>query len=419
MKVAITSTRDRTGGAARFAFRLHRGLIDLGTSSNMFVREKQSDDEFILSTNTTKIKKIVSMLIPKLDELPLRFYPDKSEFLFSPGLFGSFKPSNYNDKYDIFNIHWTSGGFQSISSIEKINKPIVITLHDSWTFTGGCHIPFDCEKFIDSCGECPQLNSTKKNDLSHLIWSKKNQAWKEKNLVLVGGSKWIADNAQRSSLLKNNRIEVINPGLDLAVFKPLDKKLCRNILGINENDIIILFGAVGATSDKNKGFQLLLPTLLKLQEEHNNSEKLKLFIFGASSSSSQPKFGFDTQYLGELKDDISLSIVYSAADVTIVPSMQESFGQTASESFSCGTPVVAFNTSGLKDIIDHQINGFLAKPFEPDDLARGITWMLSDSKRLSEMGVKAREKAERKFDIRNCADNYINVFNSVLSECKR
>ncbi len=416
MNVAITSTHDSEGGAARYAYRLHRELINQGVNSEMFVRDKFKDEPSVIGL-TSKLEKLKAVITPKLDELPLLRYPNKQKYLFTPGIFGSFSPQKYHDRYDLFNIHWVAGGFQNIASIGNIKKPVVITLHDSWAFTGGCHIPFDCTKFLDNCGKCPLLQSDRENDLSARRLLTKKQLWNNKNIVVVGGGTWITENAKNSSVFKDYRVETIHPGLDLNVFKPLRKDFCREILGLDIKDKVILFGAVKSTTDKNKGFQLLVSALKKLVSDDSVYNNLKLVVFGAMSP-DDINIGIDTQYVGKIHDDISLSILYSAADLMIVPSIQESFGQTASESFSCGTPVAAFNTSGLKDIIDHQINGFLAEPFEPNDLARGIAWMLADSKRLSDMGVKAREKAVRNFDIRNCADSYINIFDSILSEGK-
>ena len=352
--------------------------------------------------------------MPTLDAIPLSFYP-KRNGTFSTGLLSSLNINRIADNFDILNFHWLGGGFQSIQSISNINKPIVLTLHDSWAFTGGCHIPFECERFTESCGKCFQLGSLKQNDLSARILKKKKKAWEENNIVLVGDGNWVADNARRSFLFKNSRVEVVHPGLDINVFKPLDKKFCREILGFSETDKIILFGAISATSNYNKGFHLLIPTLKKLESIYSDCDNLKLVVFGASDSSGAV---LDTkikiQYIGKLNDDISLSIMYSAADLMIVPSLQECFGQTASESFACGTPVAAFDTTGLKDIIDHKINGFLAKAYDPIDLAIGIDWLLSDTERLKHFGKVAREKVVNNFSIEKYAESYLKIYKSII-----
>ncbi|MDB5115746.1 MAG: glycosyl transferase group 1 [Mucilaginibacter sp.] len=412
MKIALVSTYDTIGGAARATFRLHSGLLNKNINSQMLVQQKGSDDLNVIGLRS-KTEKLWSAIATRLNNIPLAFYPKKENYIFSPSYFGGFNAKKYQDKYDIFNIHWVGGGFQSIDSISNIKKPLVLTLHDSWAFTGGCHIPYPCDKYLTKCGSCIKLNSSHNYDLSTNVWARKQEAWKHKNIVLVGDGTWIADNAKKSSIFNGHRVEVIHPGLDLNVYKPLDKKFCREILGIEQDVKLILFGAVAATADKNKGFQLLMPALKKFAYDNGDNQKVKLIVFG-SSTEAQDSFDIDTQYIGKIHDDISLAILYSAADVMIVPSIIESFGQTASESFACGTPVVAFRTSGLKDIVDHKINGFLAEPYDYNDLAAGISWVLADADRLKNLSMEARKKAVKKFDIGKYVDDYINVYESLM-----
>jgi glycosyltransferase involved in cell wall biosynthesis len=122
--------------------------------------------------------------------------------------------------------------------------------------------------------------------------------------------------------------------------------------------------------------------------------------------------------LGPL-DGTSLVCAYSAADVMVVPSIQESWGQTASESLTCATPVVAFKATGLKDIVDHQQNGYLANPFEIEDLAQGIAWVLEDTERYQKLRHSAREKAEREFALELQARRYLSLYSEILEGCDR
>ena len=163
-----------------------------------------------------------------------------------------------------------------------------------------------------------------------------------------------------------------------------------------------------------KGFQLLKTALQHLSQFgfHN---KVELVIFGASQPEFPIDLGFKTHYLGDLHDDVTLQIAYSASDVMIVPSLQEAFGQTASESLACGTPVVAFDGNGLSDIISHQQNGYLAKPFDTDDLAKGISWILEDGDRYQKLSYQAREKAEKEFSQELQAKRYLKLFEEILT----
>ncbi|MGZ3756561.1 MAG: glycosyltransferase [Mucilaginibacter sp.] len=412
MKVALVSTFDTVGGAARAAVRLHKGLLNKNVSSQILVQKRAGDDPNVIGPNSI-LDSLRTYIAPRLESYCLSFYPEKDSYIFSPGRFGSLNIKKHLDKHDVFNIHWVGGGFQSIDSIASITKPIVLSLHDSWAFTGGCHIPYPCDKFKTKCGSCIKLNSGKDNDLSSKMWARKYEVLKRKNIVLVGDGTWVANNAKESSIFNDHRVEVIHPGLDLTVYKPLNKKYCRGILGVDEDTKLILFGAIGATADRNKGFQFLKPALKKFAHDNAGKQNIELIVFGSSSDDGN-EFGISTHYVGKINDDLLLTILYSAADVMIVPSVIESFGQTASESFACGTPVVAFRTSGLKDIVDHQVNGFLAEPYDYNDLAAGINWVLEDADRLSILGMEARKKAVQKFGIDKYVNDYIAIYESLV-----
>ena len=146
------------------------------------------------------------------------------------------------------------------------------------------------------------------------------------------------------------------------------------------------------------------------------STKAEVIIFGASEPRNPHDLGMKTHYMGQLSDDISLVLLYSAADVMVVPSVRESFGQTASEAMACGTPVVAFSATGLLDIVDHKKNGYLAIPYKEEDLANGIEWVLSlDETKIKDLSSSARSKAEKAFSIELMAGKYLDLFDDIIN----
>ena len=419
MKVLHLSTHDTSGGAARATYRLHKGLQEIGLDSQMLVQEKSSSDKSVIAP---KIRLFQGIAKTKLtfETLPLKFYKQRSQSAF----FSQWLPDRVVSQItpinpDIINLHWISGAFIKIESIAKLKQPLMWTLHDMWVFTGGCHVAKDCQGYTQSCGNCPQLNSSINWDLSRWVHKRKAKAWQQlinsNNLTLIAPSNWIAECAKSSSLFKNSRVEVIPHGLNIQKYRPIKQKIAREILNLPQDKKLILFGAIEATSDKNKGFHLLQPALKKLSQS-GCKENIEVVIFGASQPENPPDLGFKTHYLGHLYDDTSLATVYSAADVMLVPSLQESFGQTASESLACGTPVVAFNATGLKDIVSHQQSGYLAKPYEVDDFTRGIFWVLENEERNSKLSYYARERAERKFTLELQARHYSNLYEEL--RCK-
>jgi glycosyltransferase involved in cell wall biosynthesis len=413
MKILHISTHDISGGAARAAHRLHTGLQDIGLESQMLVQEKHGDDKTVIAP---KIRLFQGIAKAKLtfESLPLKLYRQKKKTpFFIQWLPDRIIPKVAQINPDIINLHWISAGFMQIETLSKLKRPLVWTLHDMWGFTGGCHVIGECDRYKVSCGACPQLNSGNEWDLSRWVWQRKAKAWKNLNLTLVSPSSWLAECARSSSLFQNLPIEVIPHGLDTQKYRPINQNFAREALNLPQDKKLILFGAIEATSDTNKGFHLLQPALQELSKS-GWKDNLEVVIFGATQPENPPNLGFKTHYLGHLHDAISLATVYSAADVMLVPSLQESFGQTASESFACGTPVVAFNSTGLKDIVDHQQNGYLAKPYEVNDFAKGIIWVLENEQRLQKLSFYAREKAEQEFTLELQARRYSTLFQEIL-----
>ncbi|MDM9580594.1 MULTISPECIES: glycosyltransferase family 4 protein [unclassified Nostoc] len=418
MKILHISTHDINGGAARAAYRLHTGLQDIGLQSQMLVQEKYSNDKTVIAPKIRLFQGIAKAKLT-VESLPLKLYRQKKNTpFFTQWLPDRVIPKVAQINPDIINLHWISGGFMQIETFAKLKRPLVWTLHDMWGFTGGCHVTGECDRYKVSCGACPQLSSGNEWDLSRWVWQRKVKAWKNLNLTLVSPSSWLAQCARSSSLFQNLRIEVIPHGLDTQKYRPINQRFAREALNLPQDKKLILFGAIEATSDRNKGFHLLQPALQELSKS-GWKDDLEVVIFGASQPENPPDLGFKTHYLGHLHDAISLATVYSAADVMLVPSLQESFGQTASESFACGTPVVAFNATGLKDIVDHQQNGYLAKPYEVEDFAKGITWVLENEQRLQKLSFYARDKAEQEFTLELQARRYSALFQEILMIAKK
>jgi len=410
MKILIVSSADTTGGAARAAYRTHKALLDYKVDSEMLVQKKNSGSPTVLGPEST-LQKIIGLGRPLVEQIPVKLYREKVGTPFT----ASWVPfSRIADKInkinpDVAHLHWICGGMMRIEDIARIKAPIVWTLHDNWPFTGGCHIMWNCEKYKNSCGACPVLGSNRHRDLSRRVFNRKRNIFsKIPKISVVGVSNWITECSEASTLFgERNHVVIPNP-LDTSVYKPLDKTVARNLLNLPSNKKIIAFGANNADSDINKGFSKLLESLNCL-----GVSNVELVVFGANKPKTSQGFLFKTHYLGSVCDDISLVAIFSAADVMVVPSLQESFGQTASEAMSCGTPVVAFGHTGLLDLIDHKANGYLATPMDAVDLARGISFVL-DSENYLELCKNARSKILNVADSRVVASKLVDLYEKIL-----
>ena len=410
MKVLHINTTDIEGGAARAAYRLHKALLKNGVESQMLVQKKISDDYTIQTVAKTKIGKFLNFLRPYIDTLPLKKYKNKTKTPFSPAWVPFSKVVDRINEInpDIVHLHWICGGMIRIEDLSKIKQPIVWTMHDMWTFTGGEHIDEGQGHYLEQCGNSKVLNSHKEKDLSRKGWFRKNKVYQKlKNLTIISPSKWMCQEAQKSSLLKNKKHYLFPNILDTNIFKPLEKNKARELWNVPQNKKIILFGSVGATSDPNKGYTLLKDALNLLKIENT-----EIIIFGSSKPKEDESIKYKIHYVGHLYDDISLISLYCCADVMIVPSKQESFGQTASEAMACGTPVVAFNTTGLKDIIDHKINGYLAEAFNSEDLKNGIEWILNNEN-YEILSKNARKKVVSHFSEEVLIPKFIELYKDI------
>ena len=412
MKVLLLNTSDITGGAARAAYRLHGGLQSIGVESQMLVQDKSSDDEAVTAPSK-RLEQSIAKIRVAFDALPLKFYRQRDNNSFSlQWLPDRIAPKINQLNPDVINLHWTNEAFIKVETLARFNRPLVWTLHDMWAFTGGCYYSQDCDRYTASCGDCPQLHSSKEWDLSRWVWQRKAKYWKNIDLTIVALSSWLSKCAKSSSLFRELRIEVIPNGLDISKYRPINQQVARELLNLPQNKHIVLFGSIWATNVKRKGFHLLQPALQDLSQS-GWQDKLELVIFGASQPKAPPDFGFKVHYLGTLSDDLLLALTYSAADVFVLPSTQENLANTVMEAIACGTPCVAFNIGGMPDMIEHQKNGYLAQPYRIEDLAQGIAWVLENEERHQKLSDRAREKAEQEFTLEIQANRYLSLFSEL------
>jgi glycosyltransferase involved in cell wall biosynthesis len=409
-------------GAGRAAQRLHQGLERLNhhnhtcINSQMLVQSKSSDDpttvttknRFHLATNRLKLNE-------RLDQFPLKLYRHRMQTTFSLQWVPAqlWRDIQAYDP-DIINLHWVGHGFLPIELLKKFNKPLIWTLHDMWAFTGGCHYSQTCDRYQQQCGKCPQLNSHSEWDLSRWVWQRKAQNWRHLNLTVVTPSVWLKRCAIASSLFKQTPVEVIPNGIDTAVYKPIERQLARSILNLPIDRQLILFGASYA-NDPRKGFQCLKSALQRLSSQQHN-QSVEVVIFGGSVPEVSTAIGLKVHSLGKLRDDTTLALAYAAADVFVVPSLQDNLPNTVMEALACGTPCVGFNIGGMPDMIEHQQNGYLAQPYETEDLAQGIAWVLEDQKRGDRLSQRARAKVEQAFTLQHQAAQYFELYQSLTNK---
>ena len=424
IKILHIAYSDIGGGAARAAYRIHRTLVEnqsLSIHSKMRVLNKLTQDLTVNGSRLSKESSIWRFIRPSL---LIRYY--KGFTLGKRTAFSVAWPKTglgeeINDtKTDIVHLHWLGNDTLSIEEIGKIKHPMVWRLPDMWAFCGAEHYvtppPYVDERFAEGYTSYNRPPMENGKDLNLIVWERKMKSW-TKPIHIVCPTNWLADCVKRSALMKDWPDTVIPTAMDLNKWKPYDKNIARTILNLPQDIPLVLFGAMGGTADPRKGADLLLEALQKLKKQTAQSQisEIQLLVFGQNEPDEPLNLGFSIRYFGHLYDDLSLALLYSAADVMIVSSRQDNLPGTALESLACATPVVAFNIGGLPDIVQHQENGWLSHPFDTDDMANGIQWILEDKERHKKLSKNAREHVIKNYDPKIIALKYKQVYEEVLN----
>lgn len=412
LKVFHLNHSDITGGAARAAYRIHHALRDAGIDSQMLVNVATSDDSTVYGP-LSKFGKALGLIRPQL-AIPIRkLLRTGNPIIHSPSLVPSSWPVRLNaSDADVVHLHWVQGEMLSIADIGRIHKPIVWTLHDMWAFCGAEHYTTD---FRWRDGYRPDNRPAHESgfDLNRNTWHRKSNHWR-RPIQIVCPSQWLADCVRASALMGEWPVAVVPNVIDTDRWQPIDQRLARQLLGLPQDCPLLVFGAIGGGKDSRKGIDLLLAALNQLRSEANLQD-LQLLVFGQRARQSPPQPGFPVHYTGHLHDDLSLRALYSAGDAFVIPSRQDNLPNTGLEAHACGTPVVAFNTGGMPDIVNDRVTGALAEPFEPASLAAAIRWVLEDLSRLHGLGVAARERAERLWAPARVAGLYAEVYMQLIN----
>lgn len=412
MKILIASHSDRSGGAARAAYRLHRAMIKNAIDSEMIVKMKLTDDYTVRLGYKSKLRHLLSRVISVLSNKLMIFQKVHNPILHSFNLFGSAVYDAINDtEADLVNLHWINSETLSVKQIGKINKPIVMTLHDMWAFCGSEHLSIDNANSQFRLGYSKQTEASdyiSGLNLNRLVWELKRKHW-NKPFTLVTPSRWLSKCAKESVLFKGWEIHTIPNALDTDVFKPISKKFAREVLNLPQEKKLIGFGAFGGTNEPHKGFDLLNEALNKLPATSDYC----CVVIGQSAPKDQSSLSaLPFEFIGHISDDATLALYYNAIDVVVVPSRQENLPQMGTESHACGTPVVAFNTTGFVDVIEHKKTGYLASPFSTEDLAHGINWSIENGDKLSD-NCRTRALTLWSFDV--VAEKYKDLYERVCS----
>ena len=426
MNITLISTSENKGGAAVACSRLLQALKQYGIPAKMLVQEKKSNDSDVISTTHSKVKHYYNFIRFAWERLVFALWEKSRDVRFAFSLANTgedISKMTIIQNSDILHLHWINQGFLSLLSIRKLlnlKKPLVWTLHDMWLFTGGCHYAGDCNNFETECHNCPFLKKPGFNDLAYKIFQAKLHLFQQidlETITFVACSQWLAERAKKSRLLKRfNIISIPNP-IDSIAFYPVDKMAARIKAGLPKDKKLILFGA-GNIFDKRKGIDYLHQALNSISTQHPElALQIELVVFGKSKQPLDNLFPMKIHNYGVLHGENLLLNLYNSCDAFILPSLEDNLPNTIMESMACGTPVAAFRTGGIPEMIEHLKNGFLADIRSVSSLVEGIIYLLfSDSAKNLRMNARAKTKIEYAPQI--IASQYEKVYNRLFEETK-
>jgi glycosyltransferase involved in cell wall biosynthesis len=414
LKILHFSALDGQTGAGIAAARIHEGLLARGVDSRFCVAYPVAGLKNAFTPNISLVGRGMRRVLRARDERMLRPISAGYDYVLSTGLCGfDIAEIVQKENPDIVQLHWIGGNSFRLSSLAGMRKPVVWRLSDQWPFCGVQHLEPDADTYTAP----PARNGTR--DISEQVRRKKAQIYKSiDQLVLVCPSRWLAGEAKRSALLGSRPIELIPTSCDTGIFFPRDRRMCRSVLGLPANAGILLVGAT-TMATRWKGGDLFADAVAKSCRGSTPADRPHIVSFGSEPLQAPELEGLvEITHFGPVRDRRLMAILYGAADVFCAPSRMENLANTVLESLACGTPVTAFAIGGMPDMIDHEVNGYLASPFDTADYGKGIGWGLAQRGRQ-----QIREACVRKitgtFSLDQEIEGYLGIYRQLCSASSR
>jgi glycosyltransferase involved in cell wall biosynthesis len=399
LKVLHISYSNDTGGAARAAHRINESLNVLGIKSEICIVKTSSKNK---NLNTTYPKNFfdkdilkIKILFAKLFQILCCSFREKISFNIIPSFYSKF--INKSD-FDLVNIHWIGNETISFDDIQKINKPIVWTMHDMSPFLPIKHYT------LDNCDD----NSIIKF-FSTINFKRKKKLYQNIN-NFIAVSSWLKMQAENSELLNKKKINKVANTIDTDFWVKSKINTLRKKYKIPDSHLIIGFGGLFDIKNPYKGIDSLNYIIKSLNKKHQIT-----FVTIGNNKILVNQKKINIINLGYLSRDKKILEFYSSLDIYLNLSSKEAFGQTVLEAQSCSVPCIIFNNTGSTDIISKKKNnGWIFKKKQINLLVSKLIKLSKNNKKLKAMKLNSRNNAVNNFGYNIIARKYVKIYKNCI-----
>jgi len=408
MKVLMIHEHGRAHGPGAIVamYQLHRNLLAMGHESVIACRRKELDeDEIVVLPQSPRLESLIGKVTWRLGFNDLHCVSTFKLPKFQPFI-----------DADVVHIHgWHSGYFNylAVPTLAR-HKPLVSTLHDMWPLTGHCAQSFDCDRWQTGCGKCPypEAYPPVRRDATAIEWKLKRRMYEKAAgaMHVVSPSRWLLEIARRS-MLGHLPLHQVSNGIELDRFQPPDQATCRAEFGIGQERKVLLFIAA-SLNNRIKGSDLFIEAMRALGSDMKRDTTL--LLLGAGGEEVGAQLDMDVVAPGFISDDQRKAMAYAAADVTVVPSRAETQGIVLMESMACGTPVAAFETGGIGEVVQKGPGGLLAPAEDVVAMTRNIERLLTDADLRASLAETGRASVEEHYTTRHTAEQYVDIYQQAI-----
>ncbi len=457
MKVIHINKSDIRGGAARFAFALHQGLLKQNVSSQILVDKKYSSFKEVIALENDNYRGLWFKLFNGLAKffltrkfrgswmffkicrslsIPVKQLFDVLgiDYFNYPGLKAKL-PQLVNPANTIIQVYVAHGNYLDLRYIRTLSKSniVVFRMPDAWLLSGHCAHSFECEKWKTGCGSCPDLTIPPKvsRDATAFNWKRKAELYKESRLHIVTPSHWLMNKVKQSMLLRGAvSLNVIPNGVDTEIFTPGSQAASRKLLGIDTEVTVLLFSANGIKRNRWKDFGQIQEILHRLSAF--KFERQIEFIGLGDSGETELIGGSKVRYIKYQEDTDVLVHYYRSADIYIHPTKADSFPNSVLEALACGTLVIANAVGGIPEQIKplaaecyggkksdweefdaENATGILVLPGDSTSFTKAIKFLITNQHIQIQMGKNARSDASVRFSQHRVTNEYLKLYREL------